>query len=451
MNFLEQDLYEKKICVIGMGYVGLTLALTFSDIGFKVIGIEKREKVIEKLKQGKSHFYEKGLGEILQRELGKGFDFKTSIEEPLSDIYIVAVGTPIDNDKKPNYQDLKNVSEMLGKVLKRGDLVVLRPTIPPGTARNFVLPILEEKSSLRGGKDFFLAMVPERTIEGKAIEELRTLPQVIGGLGEKCGLLAAKLFEKITPKIIMVDSLETAEMVKFINNTFRDLKFAFSNEIALICSKFNLDTKKVIEAANFGYPRGGVPFPSPGVGGYCLTKDAYLLIDALEKKDFKPKLIPVSRLVNEAMPSFVAKQVERFFRKFKPKNLENGKIYILGFAFKGKPETSDIRFSPTLDVVNLLLPKFKNIWGYDLVVKKSVIENFGVRYAYFKEGFEDADCIIIMNNHPDFASLDVVRYLQITKKPVLFFDTWRLHDPQKVFKVKEVKYTNLGFDNFSTD
>lgn len=449
MNFLEQDLYQKRICVIGMGYVGLSLALTLSDIGFKVVGIEKREKVVEKLKQGKLHFYEKGLDEVLERELGKGFDFKTEIKEPLSDIYIVAVGTPVNNDKEPNYSDLRNVSQSLGKVIKRGDLVILRSTIPPGTAGGFVLPILENTSSLKGGRDFFLAMAPERTIEGKAMEELRTLPQVIGGLTEKCGLLTAKLFEKITPKIIMVDSLEGAEMVKFINNTFRDLKFAFANEIALICSRFNLDTSKIIEAANFGYPRAGTPKPSPGVGGYCLTKDSYLLIDALKKKNFKPRIIPAARMINEFMPSFVAKQTERFFKKFKPSALEQGKIYILGFAFKGRPDTSDIRFSPSIDVTKLLLTKNKNIYGFDPIVKKSVIESLGVGYADFEQGFKDADCVIIMNNHPLFASLDVVKYLQLAKKPVFFFDTWRLHDPQKILRIEGVKYSNLGFDNFS--
>ena len=449
MNFLEQDIYEKKICVIGMGYVGLTLALTFSDIGFKVIGIEKREGVVRKLKQGKLHFYEEGLGEVLQRELGKGFNFLTEINSPLSDVYIVAVGTPVDNNKKANYQDLKNVSEALGKVIKKGDLVILRSTIPPGTARNFVLPILENKSLLKGGKDFFLAMAPERTIEGEAMKELRILPQIIGGLSEKCALLTTKLFEKITPKIIMVDSLEAAEIAKFINNTFRDLKFAFSNEMALICDKFNLDTVKIIEAANFGYPRGGVPVPSSGVGGYCLTKDSYLLIEALKNKDLAPKIIPIARQVNESMPSFVVSQIEKFFKKFKPAGLEKGKIYILGFAFKGRPNTSDIRFSPTLDVVNLLLERNKNIYGYDSVVEKSKIETIGVRYADFNEGFKEADCVIIMNNHPAFASLDVVKHLRTSQKPVLFFDTWRLHNPQKILKIEGVKYSNLGFDNFS--
>ncbi|MFC1612669.1 nucleotide sugar dehydrogenase, partial [Patescibacteria group bacterium] len=291
MEINNNTLYDKQICVIGMGYVGLTLALTFSDLGFKVIGVEKREKVINSLTQGRAHFFEAGLNQILKRELGKSFKFLTNLEESLSDIYIVAVGTPADFGRKPDFSGLKEVSQQIGKVLKKDDLIILRSTVSPGTTRSFVIPLLEQESGLRAGTDFYVSFAPERTIEGDALNELKTLPQVIGGINSKSALYTADFFNKITLQTILVNSLEAAEMVKLANNLCRDVNFGFANELALICDKFNLDANEVIEAANSGYPRNKIASPSPGVGGYCLTKDPYILADAVEKKGYSPKLI----------------------------------------------------------------------------------------------------------------------------------------------------------------
>lgn len=447
---IQGDLKNKKICVIGMGYVGLTLALSFSDLGFNVAGVEKREYITKNLCLGKAHFYEAGLEDILRRELGKGFKFVMDLEEAPSDIYIVAVGTPVapvNFAKKPDFTSLENISRKIGKVLKKGDLIILRSTVSPGTTRNFVIPILEKESGLAADSDFYVSFAPERTIEGKALEELRTLPQVIGGINSESALYAADVFKILVPQIIMVHSLEAAEMVKLANNLCRDVNFAFANELALICDKFNLDTNEVINAANFGYPRDRIALPSPGVGGYCLTKDPYILADAAEGRGYIPRLLTVAREINEHMPHYVAGQVEKFLNT-NNKKIDQVKFYILGFAFKGKPDTSDIRFSPAIDVLNILKNKgAKILHGHDPVVPEEAIIQFGVSFSAADDGFRDADCVLIMNNHPFFASLDILALLEKAKKPVLFFDSWKLFSPEKILKVDGVQYSNLGFDN----
>lgn len=450
--FLEKNnkiLYNKKICIIGMGYVGLTLALTFSDLGFKVVGVEKREKVISRLKEGTAHFYEDGLTDILRRELGKGFDFTTDVKNVPSDIYIIAVGTPVDFGKKPDFSSLDEISHSLGKILKKNDLVMLRSTVSPGTTRNFVVPILEKESGLLAGRDFYVSFAPERTIEGNALEELKTLPQVIGGINSESSLRAADLFKKITKNIIFVNSLEAAEMVKLANNLCRDVNFAFANELALVCDKFNIDAHEVINAANFGYPRNHIALPSPGVGGYCLTKDSHILTDATEKRGYVPNLIMSARSINEYMPVYVFGQIEKFLRKFN-KDIAQAKFFILGIAFKGRPDTSDIRFSPALDVAKLLKEKgATNLHGFDPVVSKEIIHSEGLIFSDIESGFYNTDCVMIMNNHPFFEKLEIVRHLEKAKKPVLFFDTWRLFSPENILKQEGVSYSNLGFDNFS--
>lgn len=443
-----QDIFEKKISVVGMGYVGLTLALTFSDLGFKVIGVEKREKVLGELEKGKAHFYEAGLEDILHRELGKGFRFVRDVEDAKSDIYIISVGTPVDSGRVPDFSSLNEISQKIGKILKIKDLVIFRSTVSPGTIRNLVIPILESVSGLKAGDDFYVSFAPERTIEGRALEELRTLPQVIGGFDSESAILTANLFKIMSPQIILVKSLEIAEMVKLANNLCRDVNFAFANELALICDKFNIDTHEVINAANFGYPRDHIALPSPGVGGYCLTKDPYILSDATKRLGYSPQILEVARRINEQMPQYVVSQVEKFLKVTK-KDIRSVKFCILGVAFKGKPDTSDIRFSPTIDVLNTLREKgAKNFHCYDAVVDRKVVEGLGVHFTDITKGFLDADCVLIMNNHPSFIKLDILNLLEYAASPVMFMDTWRIFSPEKILKQKGVKYSNLGFDNF---
>ncbi|MBI2099155.1 nucleotide sugar dehydrogenase [Candidatus Uhrbacteria bacterium] len=440
-------IFEKKVCVIGMGYVGLTLALTLSELGFSVTGIEKRERVVSQLEEGKSHFHEGGVNELLSQELGKGFKFLTAFSESIAGIYIVAVGTPLlGESKKPDFNDLESSIISIAKVLRQGDIVILRSTVPPGTTRDFVIPLLVKYSGLAAGKDFSIAFAPERTIEGDALNELRRLPQVIGGYDRASAALCADIFRTLTNKIVLLPTLEAAEMVKLVNNLYRDVTFAFANEVALICDKFNLDSHEVISAANFGYERSAVPQPSPGVGGYCLTKDPYILLEASLAKGFEPKLITQARAVNEAMPDYVCRQVSRFMEASR-KSARDSKIFIAGLAFKGHPPTSDIRFSSGLEIAKKLQEKNFNVCGYDPVVPSEALSPYGLKFVNLEEGFRGADAAILATNHHDFKNLDIHRYLPLMKKPALIFDGWKLYGADRIAKFADIHYSNLGYDN----
>ncbi|MEK7590515.1 MAG: nucleotide sugar dehydrogenase [Patescibacteria group bacterium] len=440
----HSDVRFKQIGVVGLGYVGLTLALTLADLGFQVRGFDANKEVQASLKAGKPHFFENGLKEILKDNINKNFQVADNFRGINNcDIYFIAVGTPLQKDNKPNTSYLKQATEQIGKVLKNGDAIILRSTVPIGITRNFVVPNLEKVSGLKAGHDFFVAFAPERTIEGKALQELRTLPQVIGGINRSSTNLAASVFNYITHSTVLVDSLEEAEMTKLINNTYRDVTFAFSNELSLMCHHFGIDTHRVIEAANRGYSRSNVPLPSPGVGGACLEKDPFILLASARTKNLNPLLLQHARTVSDMMVDFVADETLKFIKNHKA-TIKNPKILILGFAFKGRPETSDMRGSTTIPLVKKLQKEVRNIYGYDPVVKRSDITPLKVKYiSDLKKGFEDADAVIIMNNNPAFETLNIRALLSLSNKPCFLFDTWGLYGKEEIQKVRGIEYKKL--------
>ena len=438
----RSDTRFKQIGVVGLGYVGLTLALTLADLGFKVRGFDINKGVRASLTKGTPHFFEEGIKQILKDNLGKTFQVVDDFSgDNNCDIYFVAVGTPLNNQKEPNLGFLKDASARIGKVLKSGDAVILRSTVPVGTTRNFVAPLLEKHSGLKAGKDFFVAFAPERTIEGRALRELRTLPQVIGGMDKSSTDLAASIFNHMTHSAVLVDSLEEAEMVKLINNTYRDVHFAFSNELSLVCHKLGVDTHRVIEAANRGYERSNVPLPSPGVGGACLEKDPFILLHSVQSKDHS--LVRHARVVSDRMVDHVAETAVSFLKEHK-KEVKNPKVLVLGFAFKGRPVTSDMRGSTTVPLIKRLQKATKNIHGFDPAVKRADIAALKVKpVTDLEKGFEDADAVIVMNNNPMFEDLNIRGLLGAANKPCFFFDTWGLYEKEEVTKVRHAKYKRL--------
>lgn len=440
------DLIENKTVVIyGMGYIGLTLATVFANADLSVIGIDKSKDIIENLKRGKPHFFENGLESLLNSTLqNNSINFETNSDDVNGDIYIVCVGTPFDkNNKTADLSSINLVSEEISKKLKTGDLVIFRSTVPIGTIKEKVKPVLE-KSGLTAGEDFYLSFAPERTIEGKAIEELYLLPQIIGGINKKSTELTAKLFSKITKTIIEVDTLEEAELVKLINNSFRDLVFSFSNEVAFICDYYNINAFKLIDSANEGYKRNPIPKPSPGVGGMCLVKDPFLY--SLSKSVFNDKaaLGVISRKINSYGATYVYNKITDFCGITK-KDLKDLKIFIIGIAFKGMPETSDIRDSVAVDLINML-PVQKNIFVKDFVVGKKEIENIRCNYVEnINDGFKDADITLVMNNHYKNNQINLIDAFKYVKNPFLFFDGWNMFNQDEIEKNKNCFYSTMGY------
>jgi len=446
LDFLDllqaQDSGRQKVAVFGMGYVGLTLAVSLANRGHQVTGIDVRTDLVDQLAAGRPHVHEPGLREMLRVNLGQQqIDFDTSLGGHSHSVYIIAVGTPLDDNLRPDLTALNRVVDSIGGLLKRGDQVMLRSTVPMGSTRQFVIPRLETLSGLRGG-DFHVAFVPERTIEGRAMHELRTLPQVVGGLTSACARKAAQFWSTLTPSVVQVASLEASELVKLANNSFRDLSFAFANEIALLADTANVDAFDLIRAANEGYPRNPIPFPSPGVGGYCLTKDPILFSSGLDGPRAGIILGRAGRAVNERAGLYAVDVLRRFaFRVGKP--LRSLTVLIVGAAFKGEPETSDMRGAISLDVAAALDGQVAKLQAWDAVVTSSEMREAGLEPVdNLDEAVMRADAVLILNNHRLNICSDAYQQESVAK---LIFDGWHQLDAGEIEKISGLTYATMGY------
>jgi len=249
----------------------------------------------------------------------------------------------------------------------------------------------------------------------------------------------------VTNSVIDVGSLEAAEMAKLIDNTYRDHVFAYSNLMSLLAERLNINFHKLADAVNFGYKRNMIPKPSPGVGGPCLSKDPYILKTVMEKFAINADLLAVTRRINEYGPLHVKEKLERLLRRV-GKSLDTaGKICIIGLAFKGEPETSDMRDSTSLRFLDLL-PNKKVVYAYDPIVPKSNIESLGISSASLQEAFKDADAAVILNNHKSYCKWKIDKLLDSMNKPAVFIDTWHNYEPLTFKRQKGILYGGLGND-----
>lgn len=445
-NTAEREAGDDSVCVLGLGYVGLTLATVLSDVGFQVTGVDRDEKLIRDVRVGKPHFHEKGLEEML-RAIARGPRppaYLTSLAGPCATAYVITVGTPILRPSlEPNLDYVRSATGEVARVLRKGDLVILRSTVPVGTTRKVVLPQLEDTSGLRAGRDFDLAFAPERTVEGRALRELRELPQIVGGLNEASAERVARLFRRSTQTIIDVGSIESAEMLKIMDNTYRDVMFSYANQMALLCEALDLDLVPLVRAANQGYNRNRIPVPSPGVGGACLSKDPYILASVCRHANVDGSLFLTGRRINEFMPIHACNRVEKELGNC-GKSMKGAEVLVLGFAFKGKPETSDMRDSPTIDLVRTLHERGARVRGHDPLVPRAEMEALGVTVCGLQEGFKGVDAVIIMLDHPEYEEMELVRLLDQVRKPAVVIDGWHLFNADDLQQVAGITYRCIG-------
>ena len=355
--------------------------------------------------------------------------------------YIVCVGTPIDSKGKADLTHLTNVLHLISTRLKKDDVVMLRSTVPVGTTRKIAKKILE-KSELSAGEDFFLSFTPERTVEGNAMKELKDLPQIVGGLTPKCLEISGAFWRTHCNVVVQAESLESSELVKLANNSFRDLTFAFSNALALLSDKYNIDSNELIYLANEGYPRNNIARPSPGVGGYCLTKDP-LLYASTDDKFPHAKLARLGRQINEEISEYPIKVFNKYIKNESLKASEM-KILIIGLAFKGWPETNDIRGSNGLKLALSLRDKCHSLCVYDSLVDKGEFEKLGLTFKNIRKiSSLKFDAVFIMNNHPKNIKEDFLKSLSNEK--VFIFDGWNQIDKRTAVGYKNIKYANLGY------
>ena len=434
-------LYKNSVCIIGLGFVGLTLAAIMSEVGFRVHGIEKKKFIIDKLKKRQSHFYEPKLNKLLSKVIRKKiFTFSKKFRDSKSNIYIITVGTPLNDKKQIITKYIKETCKEISKKLKDGDIVILRSTVKVGTTRNIAYPILKKSK-----KKFHLAYCPERAVEGAALKELKKLPQVIGVLDKNSEKIIFNIFSKITKKIVLASSLETAEMIKLIDNSSRDVFFAYANEIARVCDNLGLNANEIIDSGKLGYKRTDIARPGL-VGGPCLHKDPYIFSESLKKYKIKPEITLTARKINERQPSEIVKFI---YDKIYEKRLKKKKIKIglLGVAFKGFPLTDDLRGSMAIKLINILKLKFKNlsIIALDPIVERKKIYNEKVVPAKdVNEIFKNTDVVIISNDNKYFSKLNLDKLSLKMNSNALIYDVWNLYERDKLKLKNNVEYFSLG-------
>lgn len=398
-----------------MGYIGLPTATMFSCYGHKVIGVDVNEKVVNNINKGKIIIEEPNLEELVEDVVKKG-NLIASISPKESDVFIISVPTPIKDDKTSDMSYVISATKSIVKYLKEGNIVVLESTSPVGTTEEVVKPIIEE-SGLKVGRDIMLGYCPERVIPGKIIYELKNNDRVIGGIDKKSAEEIRKIYKTIVDGNIYLTDCKTAELCKLMENTYRDVNIALSNELLLICDKLNINVWEVIEYSN-KHPRVNLHTPGPGVGGHCLAVDPWFII---EKEPELSNIIKSSRLLNDSMPEYVYNKIDKILQKDKSK-----KITILGITYKAN--TDDMRESPIIKLIDKLLKNNYNVKVFDPYIK-----DFQINCQSILEACKDSDLLILGVNHDYFKNLPLDE-IKTTMKDNLILDTRNFLDKEEVEK-----------------
>jgi UDP-N-acetyl-D-mannosaminuronic acid dehydrogenase len=439
---LPKNFPDRNVCVLGLGYVGLTLAVAMADAGFSVHGVEVRDDVLDKLANGNPHFYEPGLSEKLRHVIARGrFTFgRTTDGCEDASVFIITVGTPLGRDGRVRTDMIEAATRQVAEQLHDGDLVILRSTVKLGTTRGVVAPILAAS-----GKRFDIAFCPERTLEGQALIELNQLPQIIGAESMEVAARASQIFGFLTPTTVKVSTLETAEMIKLVDNTYRDVSFAFSNEIARVCDAMEISAAEVVRAGKLGYPRTNLPLPGP-VGGPCLEKDPHILMQGAREVGIDMDITAAGRRVNERQPIEVASFLETLTKSMQGFP-STPTISLMGLAFKGRPATDDLRGTMAKPVFEELRNRFPGAqWrGFDAVVAPDDIRSFGLEPASsMAEAVEGANLAVILNNHPVFTSMPLPDLASRMDRPGVIYDFWNNYNSREVELPEGTAYVALG-------
>ncbi|ACJ15988.1 UDP-N-acetyl-D-mannosaminuronate dehydrogenase [Thermococcus onnurineus NA1] len=421
---LEKMIEERtaEIAVIGLGYIGLPTAIMFANAGFRVIGYEIREKVVEKINSGKAHIIEPEIDELLRKAIESGNLKATSNPEEIreKDVYIICVQTPLKEDKTPNLSYLESAVETVAKAMKKGSLIIIESTVPPLTTVKMA-ELIEAITGLKPGEDFYMVHAPERVMPGRIFKELIYNSRIFGGITPESAELAEKLYRSFVKGQTFKTNSTVSEVVKLMENTFRDVNIALANEFAFLAHQYGINVFEAIELANT-HPRVKIHVPGIGVGGHCLPKDPHLLVWPA-KEDFG--LIKLAREINDSMPLFTK---DLLFEALRTINLppEEAVVVILGLAYKGNSD--DTRNSPAFAFMDAINEEVKEVRTYDPFVKGT--------HESIEDAVKGADAIVIATDHTAFKSLDWEELGKLMRNRILIDGRHIVEDPPKGFIFK---------------
>ncbi len=404
-----------KICIIGLGYIGLPTASTFATHGLHVLGVDINTHIIETLRKGDLHIHEPGLRETMTQAIQSGrFTFSTKPEE--ADAFIIAVPTPFQENKFGEYNGVRykladmravtSAAEAILPFLKKGNLVILESTSPPRTTTDLIAPILA-RSGLEAGRDFHLAYSPERVLPGQIMRELVENARVVGGITLESAKAARDLYSTFVKGEIIETDATTAEMVKLMENTYRDVNIAIANEFSRLADKFGVDVWEAINLAN-RHPRVKILSPGAGVGGHCISVDPWFFVEAAPEIT---SLIYHSRQVNDAQPSFVKEVVRRALG-----SLNGKKIAALGLAYK--PDVDDLRESPANEVVHLLQNEGAEVKAWEPFKPEANLAGINMASS-LESAIQDADALLLLVKHTEFAKINPQEIAKKTKARII--------------------------------
>lgn len=418
---------EIKVGVVGLGYVGIPLAIAF-DKKYKTIGFDINKEKIEKYKNGIDVTNEVGDKKIKESNIEFTNDSKKLFE---CNRIIVAVPTPVDENKEPNLKPVIGASEIVGKNLSKGTIVIYESTVYPGLTEEICMPILEEKSGMKCGRDFKIAYSPERVNPGDKVHKFENIKKIVSGMDEETLEKVANLYESVLKNgVYKASSIKVAEAAKVIENSQRDVNIAFANEIAIMCNKLGIDTNDVLDAActkwNFLNFRPGL------VGGHCIGVDPYYLITKVEKLGYNSVLLSSSRKVNESISSFI---VDNIVEKIKSKNIElkNAKVQILGVTFK--ENVNDIRNSKVIDIIKELEKRNIKVYVEDPYANfEEVSKEYNIKINK-NENNEKVDVLVFAVAHNQYKNMKISDILDYLNENKIVFDIKNILDKESLISL----------------
>lgn len=434
-------------CVVGLGRIGLPLALVLAEANHRVIGVDKNPKTLHEIRVNSLDATDSEMGRMLRKELSVHRLVVTedlSIALSGSEVIFVAIGTGVGLDGKPELSNLFGLVEEIcsnpGNV--KGRLFVFKSTVPVGTTRR-IAALIETKTKMRCGKDFFVAFCPERVLGDKAISEMKSLPKVIGGMDKASSEKAASIYESIGGKLIIVDRPETAELIKLTDNAYRQTLFAFANDLALLAENCGINAYDVIEAANDSYARNNIPMPSAGVSGYCLTKDPLYLEVAFKEIASKRGFSSVwywARKTNDYMPIHVVDLLREKLMSLN-RDLKSAKILVCGVSYK--ENTDDTRNSHGLEIATRLREEGAEVFLWDPRVQKIDVDFQIVEDP--NKILETLDALVFTVKHDEFVRLkqdDAILRMAERMRTPLIVDGWGIF--RKTAKKRGIHYAGVG-------